>query len=48
MKLLQADYSRVSNRRDSPFLIITNLINLIITNTVFCHPPQPYSALHVY
>ena len=28
-------YSRVSNRRDSP----------LINYSVFCHPPQPYSAL---
>ena len=31
-------YSRVSNRRDSP----------LINYSVFCHPPQPWSALPVY
>ena len=31
-------YSRVSNRLDSP----------LINYSVFCHPPQPYSALPIY
>ena len=31
------NYSRVSNRRDS----------LRINYSIFCHPPQPYSALLV-
>ena len=31
-------YSRVSNRRDFP----------LINYSVFCHPPQPWSALPVY
>ena len=36
--LCTKSYSRVSNRRDSP----------LINYSVFCHPPQPYSALPVY